>query len=73
MAKNLAAPDSPEPGSRTRESHTPALALTAITKRFGATVALDGASPVVRRGTVHALLGEKRGGEDHIDAYHLWR
>ncbi|HXC26197.1 MAG TPA: ABC transporter ATP-binding protein [Gemmatimonadaceae bacterium] len=40
-----------------------ALALTAITKRFGATLALDDVSFRVRRGTVHALLGENGAGK----------
>jgi simple sugar transport system ATP-binding protein len=40
-----------------------ALRLTAICKRFGATVALDGASLTVREGTVHALLGENGAGK----------
>ncbi|MDB4877321.1 MAG: transporter related protein [Gemmatimonadetes bacterium] len=39
------------------------LALTGITKRFGATLALDGVSMRVRRGTVHALLGENGAGK----------
>ena len=42
---------------------TPALALTGITRRFGALVALDGASLTVRPGTVHALLGENGAGK----------
>jgi general nucleoside transport system ATP-binding protein len=45
------------------ESDKPALVLNAITKRFGTTVALDGASLKVRRGTVHALLGENGAGK----------
>ena len=39
------------------------LQLTDIDKRFGATRALDGASLVVRAGTVHALLGENGAGK----------
>jgi simple sugar transport system ATP-binding protein len=42
---------------------TPALDLRGIHKRFGSTVALDGASCAVRRGTVHALLGENGAGK----------
>jgi ABC-type uncharacterized transport system ATPase subunit len=41
----------------------PALQLRAITKRFGATCALDGAELTVRRGTLHALLGENGAGK----------
>ena len=41
----------------------PALALTDIRRSFGRTLALDGASCVVRPGTVHALLGENGAGK----------
>jgi general nucleoside transport system ATP-binding protein len=45
-------------------SETPsALELSGISKRFGAVVALDGASVTVRPGTVHALLGENGAGK----------
>jgi simple sugar transport system ATP-binding protein len=40
-----------------------ALALHDITKRFGSTVALDGANLDVRAGTIHALLGENGAGK----------
>jgi ribose transport system ATP-binding protein len=40
-----------------------AVDLSNVTKRFGATVALDGASFRVRRGAVHALLGENGAGK----------
>ena len=40
-----------------------ALALEGVTKRFGPLTALDGASLHVRRGTVHALLGENGAGK----------
>jgi len=44
----------------------PALVLDAITHRFGAVRALDGASLIVRRGTVHALLGENGAGKSTL-------
>ena len=40
-----------------------ALHLSGIRKRFGRVVALDGAELQVRRGTVHALLGENGAGK----------
>jgi simple sugar transport system ATP-binding protein len=40
-----------------------ALELSNVTKRFGRTLALDGAGIVTRRGTVHALLGENGAGK----------
>jgi simple sugar transport system ATP-binding protein len=40
-----------------------ALALRGIAKRFGVTEALSGASVVVRRGTLHAVLGENGAGK----------
>jgi ribose transport system ATP-binding protein len=40
-----------------------AIDLSKVTKRFGATVALDGASFRVQRGAVHALLGENGAGK----------
>lgn len=40
-----------------------AIDLSKVTKRFGATVALDGASFRVKRGAVHALLGENGAGK----------
>ena len=41
----------------------PALSVTGVTKRFGATLALDDASLAVRPGTVHALLGGNGSGK----------
>ena len=40
-----------------------AINVASVTKRFGATLALDRASFQVRRGTVHALLGENGAGK----------
>jgi simple sugar transport system ATP-binding protein len=39
------------------------LSLRGVTKRFGSTVALDGAELAVRAGTLHALLGENGAGK----------
>jgi ABC-type uncharacterized transport system ATPase subunit len=44
-------------------NETPALALRGVTKRFDSTTALDDATCTVRRGTVHALLGENGAGK----------
>ena len=41
----------------------PSLSLEGITKRFGATLALDNASIHVRGGSLHALLGENGAGK----------
>ena len=44
----------------------PAIEVVNVRKAFGATVALDGASFSVQRGTVHALLGENGAGKSTI-------
>jgi simple sugar transport system ATP-binding protein len=44
-------------------SAPPALALEGIVKRFGAALALDGASLTVRPGSLHAVLGENGAGK----------
>lgn len=41
----------------------PALELRGLSRRFGAVTALDGASLVVERGTLHVLLGENGAGK----------
>ena len=43
-----------------------AIALSGINKRFGRTIALDGARMAVPRGTVHALLGENGAGKSTL-------
>lgn len=47
-------------------SHTPALRLVGITKRFGDVVAIDDATLEVARGEVHALLGENGAGKTSL-------
>lgn len=51
------------PDTRPATASPFALELSGIVKRFGTTVALDGASLAVRAGTVHALLGENGAGK----------
>ncbi len=47
-------------------TEVPALRLTGIAKRFGPTVALDGASLSVRPGEVHGLIGENGAGKSTL-------
>src|SRR5450755_1035273 len=47
-------------------SQSDAVAVERVTKRFGATLALDEASLHVRSGTVHALLGENGAGKSTL-------
>ena len=44
-------------------TETPALEMVGISKRFGAFAALEDAAIVVRRGSVHGLLGENGAGK----------
>jgi len=53
----------PGPVSAATEGATAALSVAGLTKRFGATLALDDASLAVRPGTVHALLGGNGSGK----------
>ena len=54
------------PGGGAPAVSAPALELRDVAKRYGAAVALDGASVLVRPGTVHAVLGENGAGKSTL-------
>jgi ribose transport system ATP-binding protein len=47
-------------------SSTPALALTGVTQRYGATVALNDVNLEIGRGSIHAILGENGAGKSTL-------
>jgi ABC-type sugar transport system ATPase subunit len=63
MAFSNSAPPSDSAGSTVTSSSPRPLVLTDVHKRFGAVVALNGASLRLRPGTVHALIGGNGSGK----------
>ena len=49
-----------------RDTTDPVLTLEGVTKRFGSTIALNGAGLLVRAGELHALLGENGAGKSTL-------
>ena len=53
-------------GVRGQGAASPALQMTGVRKRFGATIALDGVDFDVRQGEIHALVGENGAGKSTL-------